>query len=185
MKRSSNYSNLLQKLTGREDVKSFYFKEQKIALTINGWLKMNNINDYLPISESNYNVILVRLRYRLGNYRFAKDDSETFRDTYKENLSRAMKVFNREIRTRRNFNHVNGQLDLDKIRAILEFQALEPDNTFRPKVNQPYNITMVGNFNDYKQIPCIETRNLVMVGDTVSNKFSLGRVHGYTDVTRL
>lgn len=184
MKRS-NYQDLLNKLTGRTDCKSFYFKEQKIALTVNGWVKMNNINDYLPISESNYSVILTRLRYRLGNYRFGKDDSETFRDTYKGNLSRAMKVFNREIRTRRNFNHVHGQLDLDKIKAILKYQALEPDNTFRPKVNQPYNITMVGNFNDDKQIPCIETRNLVMIGNTVSNKFSLGRVHGYTDVTNL
>lgn len=184
MKRS-NYQDLLNKLTGRTDCKSFYFKAQKVALTVNGWVKMNNINDYLPISESNYSVILTRLRYRLGNYRFQKEDSESFKETYKSNMGKAMKVFQSETNTRRNFNHVNGQLDIDKIKAILKYQALEPDNTYRPKVNNQYNITMVGNFNDDTQIPCIETRNLIMIGNTVSNKFSLGKVHGYTNVEEL
>lgn len=184
MKRS-NYKDLLQKLTGKEDCKSFYFKGQKIALTINGWVKMNNINDYLPINESNYNVILVRLKYRLGNYRFQKEDSESFKETYKSNMGKAMKVFQSETNTRRNFNHVNGQLDIDKIKAILKYQALEPDNTYKCKVNNQYDITMIGNFNNDKFIPCIETKHLVQIGDTVSNKFSLGRVHGYTNVEEL
>ena len=184
MKRSS-YQDLLNKLTGRTDCKSFYFKEQKIALTVNGWVKMNNINDYLPINESNYSVILTRLRYQLGTYRFQKNDTESFKGGYKENMALAMKVFSREQHSRRMFNHVHGELDLDKIKAILKYQELEPDNTYKCKVNNQYDITMIGNFNNDKFIPCIETKHLVQIGDTVSNKFSLGRVHGYTDVTNL
>ena len=184
MKRS-NYASLLQKLTGKEDCKSFYFKEQKVALTINGWLRKSKDFQWIPINESDKDVILIRLRNRLGTYRFQKDDTESFKGRYKENMALAMKVFSREQHSRRMFNHVHGELDLDKIRAILRYQALEPDNTYKCKVNNQYDITMIGNFNNDKFIPCIETKHLVQIGDTVSNKFSLGRVHGYTDVTNL
>lgn len=182
--KSNNYEKLLKRVSGKSDCKSFWFPKQGVALTQNGWLRKDGFS-YLPINESHSAVISARLHYNLGNYRFKRDDNESFRETYKMNMAKEMRKFYLEHAKRRIFKSIKGTLDLDKIKAILEYQKLEPDNTYCCRVDNEYSIVSIGNFNNEETIPCIETRHLVKCGEVISNKFSLGRVHGYTDVTTL
>lgn len=188
MKRS-NYIKMLQRVSGKTDCKMFYFKDYNIILTVNGWMVHKKMSDgsYMTYStnEGHAKVIAIRLRYNLGTYKFKKDDSKEFRELYSHQLSRQMKSYNLERGRKRIFKSVKGNLDLEKIKAILQYQKLCPDNTERADVDNRYEITISSVYGSNDITPCIETRHLVKVGDIISNKFSLGKVNGYTDITRL
>lgn len=174
-----DYKSILRKLTGRKDVKSYLFKEG-IALTVNGWLKEVD-NNWLVLGEANKDVILIRLRYGLGNYRFTKDDNKRFRETYRNNMIVVLPIYKREKAVKKSFSYIKGELDIDKIKTILKYQKQNPENE-RVCTNCNYRIITVSNYNNNEIIPCIETRRLIRVDKTVSNRFSLGNIQGYINV---